>query len=478
MDDFKEKKPSTDGGALEKEMDDLARVFQEELDKTKAEAETPAELIQPLEDIVPEEVQAEAPTTERDENMCENCGEHKRGTRDNPRSRYCADCEKLMRKFPFNPFSFVVVLAVLLAAVYGCWNFVQNSEIFALGKDADALMRENKLYSAAEAYAAAVDAADLHKTDVHLLSKKELLTAYEAGYLSDISQVAKGRYKDFELSLPYLRGVKAITDDAEIFIKTANDAYAVLAAYEDKKAADIPYETLLAKLVDMETAETYLDVTYDEEGKEIPAENSRKAPYKRAMVSYYKYYLALICGKDSAVQLGFIEEVRAESPEYVWLYASALGELYAVTGKGDPMEIVKLIRDSNAEDTSAYTVEVIAERVKGNYDSALAVCDRGLEADGSLYELHRQKALVYLAKGDYKAAYDSALSAYESYQYSVQVCNTLALASVLTDNETTYNEVKKLFDASDMELSPVLEDYRAGKVTVADIVTKGDYDIR
>lgn len=476
MDDFKEKKPSNDE-ALKQEMDDLARIFQEELDKAKVEAAMPAELIQPLEDIEAEEP-ADEPEARDDEQLCENCGERKRGTKENPRSVYCAECETLMRKFPFNPFSFVVLLAVLLTAVYGCWNFVQNSEIFALGKEADALLQKNELYAAADAYAAAVDAADMKDTDVHLLSKKEILTAFQAGYMSDIPHLFEGRYKDFELSLPYLKGVRDAAADADVFIKTANDAYAIIGEYENKKPSEIPYEVLLSKLTAMENAEAYLDATYDEDGNEIPDENSRKAPYKKAMVSYYKYYLALLCGKDSETQLGFIEEVKADSPEYTWLYASTLGELYAVTGKGDPMEVAKLIREANAEDTSAYTVEAIAERVKGNYDSALAVCNRGLETDGSLFELHRQKALIYLAKGEYKAAYDSAFSAYETYQYSIQVCNTLALASILTDNETAYNEVKKLFESSGLELSPVLEEVRAGKVTAEDIVTKGEYDIR
>lgn len=67
------------------------------------------------------------------------------------------------------------------------------------------------------------------------------------------------------------------------------------------------------------------------------------------MVYYYEYYISVICNKDNDEQLKYLEKIKEEYPQYIWLYGSALGDLYAKTGK-DVTEICDKIRSNNSED--------------------------------------------------------------------------------------------------------------------------------
>lgn len=109
-------------------MEELAATFQRELDKTKAEAEEKGELIQELEDI------PEASTGNDDEEpseaeLCECCGEKRRGTKADPDSPYCEECDLGLRHYPFSFLNVFLSLLLLhlffTAAMYlrGVWAF-------------------------------------------------------------------------------------------------------------------------------------------------------------------------------------------------------------------------------------------------------------------------------------------------------------------------------------------------------------------
>ena len=106
MDESKDKKdgmqPSeeqtdtlADTEAIQKEMEELAAVFQEELDKATKEAEeaeASLDLVESQMNAVESEEQVEAAAESDEVPLCACCEEKPAGTAQNPDSPYCADC--------------------------------------------------------------------------------------------------------------------------------------------------------------------------------------------------------------------------------------------------------------------------------------------------------------------------------------------------------------------------------------------------
>ena len=73
-------------------------------------------------------------------------------------------------------------------------------------------------------------------------------------------------------------------------------------------------------------------------------------------------------------------------------------------------------------------------RIQGKYEDSIAICkNKVLEKDDYSFEYYRQTALSCLALGEYDNACTAAKSAYEQYNYSIQVLDTLALCYAATN---------------------------------------------
>lgn len=505
MDDQKEKKNATpeseaepnaaqsEEQAIHDEMEDLAKVFQEELDRAKAEAaevantvpEEPEILIQGLDDLPnPAEEKAEDEEEEGERPLCACCEEHPAGTRENPDSPYCETCDTGLRHYPFDFVNILLVLAVLVFTFYGCYVFAGHTQVFTEVHKADSLAKQNKLYSALDAYSTAANTMVNQHINGELVYKREILVAYRLGGINMMQEPAEN-IKFWEMALPHFRSLRLALDEAESFLATVDAANAILAPYDTAKAEDIPYDDLIAQLdalkdeaVTETTTEGVTDLQEETTTTEAAGYTPKASKYNAAMLAFFKYQTALICEKDMATQLQFAEEIREYGEEYPWLYGAILGDLYARSGK-DVEPICKILEADNVEDDTPALLRAIAKRMNGDYDGAIALCEEKLEAQSSLSsEFYRQEGLCYLLKGDYDTAYSQVNAGFQNSTYpSMQYCNTLALCAAAAGQTDAYNEVDELFQSSGYTISTEVANYKNGTATLESILLEGDYDV-
>ena len=60
---------------------------------------------------------------------------------------------------------------------------------------------------------------------------------------------------------------------------------------------------------------------------------------------------------------------------------------------------------------------------------------------------------------------------------SLEVIDTLALCAVLKNDDATYSSMESLLDGSGYSLSDKVTGFKAGTVTLDDILLKGAYDV-
>ncbi len=492
MDEQKEKAdslPKADENtaqALHDELEDLAKVFQEELDRAKAEArevaehgtEDPEILIQGLEDVTEHPSQTESVTEEAvpEEELCECCGEKRRGTAKNPHSAFCEECDAGLRHYPFDWINVLFALAAVCLVFFGGYVFAEHTEGFAAVCKADALRREHKMYSALDAYAEAAAILEDDKINAEYVYKREIVLAASLGFVNGIEEPAKN-IQPWEMSLPHFSKVKrALLSGAE-FTQTVTAAEELLSPYQTQKPDQIPYDDLLAKLEALKTQPVSESdgnsQTASKKGYQAKAEK-----YSLPGVLFYQYYLALLSDRDLEVQLGFIEEIRETAPKELWLYGQFLGDLYAKTGR-DVTSICEQLEEANAEDGAPTLIRATALRMQKDYDGAIALCEekiaQGSDVEGDLY---RQIGICNLLKGEYEAAYTAVNDGFQnSGNPSVQMCNTLALAALAAGRTDAFNEVKNLLENSGFTLSGEVTQYQSGVLTLEQILTEGDCDI-
>lgn len=477
---------SSETQALHDELEDLAKVFQEELDRAKAQArevaengtEEPEILIQGLEDLSEHPAQTESVTEESvpAEELCECCGEKRRGTAKNPHSAFCEECDAGLRHYPFDWVHVLLALAAICLVFFGGYVFAEHTEGFAAVCKADKLQHENKKYSALDAYAEAASVLEGDKINAENVYKREILLAASLGFINGIEEPAQN-IQPWEISLPHFRKVKrALLTGAE-FTETVNAAEELLVSYQTMSPEQIPYDDLLAQLEALKTQ----PVAESADGGQAASTKGYQAKaekYSIPGVLFYQYYLALLCEKEPEVQIGFLEEIRETAPEELWLYGQFLGELYAKTGR-DVEPICKQIEEKNAEDGAPALIRVISMRMQGNYDAAIALCEAQIDAENeNSSELYRQMGLCYLAKGENESAYTAVNNGFQSAgRPSVQICNTLAICALAAGQTDAFNEVKELLENSGIALSAEVTQYQNGTLTVGQILTEGDCDI-
>ncbi len=491
MDDHKEKTNTVpEGGtggsgeqALHDELEDLARVFQEELDRAKAEAKAVAEngveepeiLIQGLDDLPENAAHTESVTEEYipEEELCECCGENRRGTKKDPNSVFCEECDAGLRRYPFDFINVLLALAVICFVFFGGYVFATHTETFVAVQKADTLWRDNQKYSALDAYASAESVMKSAKINGEMVYKRNIMTAYELGLINTISEPAEN-IQPWEMRLPHFRSLKNVLDTAYAITETMNAAADIVMPYQTAAASEIPYEELLGKLDALKTQALSASETQTDSGKGYQPQASE---YDVPSILFYQYYLALLCEKDMETQIAVLEEIQADYPDYLWIYGDFLGELYAKTGR-DVEPICKAMEKQNAENGAPEMLRAISLRVAGDYDGAIAICDAAIDSENEMvYEIYREKSLCCLLKGTYAEAYTAANLAFQSTSPSVRTCNTLALCALAAGQTDAFNEVKELLENSGFTLSSEVTDYQNGTRTIESILKEGDLDI-
>lgn len=477
---------ASESQALHDELEDLAKVFQEELNRAKAEArevaehgtEEPEILIQGLEDLSEHPANRESVTEEAvpEEELCDCCGERRRGTVNNPNSFYCDECDEGLRHYPFDWLNVLIALAAVCLVFFGGYVFAEHTEGFVAVCKAEEYRRDNQKYSALDAYAEALTVLESSKINAENVYKREILVASSLGIVAGIDEPAQ-HIQAWEMSLPHFYKVKRALQNGAEFSATVTAAEEILSPYKTMAPEKIPYDEVLAQLEALKTAE----VPASSESTQSTRKKGYQAKaekYSLPGVLFYQYYLALLSNRDLETQLGFIEEIQETAPEELWLYGQFLGDLYAKTGR-DVASICEQLEKANAEDGAPTLIRATSKRMQKDYDGAIALCEEKI-AEGSdvAGDLYRQIGICYLLKGEYEAAYTAVNDGFQSSgNPSVQLCNTLALAALAAGRADAYGEVKSLLENSGFTLSSEVTQYQSGALTMEQILTEGDCDV-
>ena len=124
---------------LHDELEDLAKVFQEELDRTKEEARAAAENapVDPEIELsetggVPSAAEKKPAADEPipEEELCDCCGEKRRGTAKDPNSPYCSECDAGLRHYPFDFLNIFFAVVAICFVFYGGYVFADHTSTF------------------------------------------------------------------------------------------------------------------------------------------------------------------------------------------------------------------------------------------------------------------------------------------------------------------------------------------------------------
>lgn len=500
------KKLNNESSDYREEMEELARIFKEELDKAVQESEE-STVVDDLDEVEVEGYNPRAvsmgeskPVEELTEDeLCECCGERARGTEKNPDSPFCSECEAILEKYPYDwkgATMAVVMLFVTLAAII-C--FIINVPVFSNTIEGEKAYKENNLFTAINKYDKAIDAiGEENEGDFLNVYEKRIFTNYALLDMDSVLNDAGSYFSDFALKMPMYKEVDKIADEIIGMQATVLIIQDVLAEYND--ISNNNYDEVIAAIDALSGQKIYVTgSSYHLETEDNFTPTGKEDVYvcDEAWLNMYKYSAAQYVGKDDAVIAEFLAKASEQSEYLSKLVNPLLAATYVGTGEYEKAELLlPAIKNSNEESIDYHMVKSMLYRYRDkDYQKGIDICIEGLNMlsripDGSNmvsqlgYVLSMQKTLNYIMLKDYKNAYQSAHECYsyqsELYTVSVQVRDMYAMLALETGDTDTYTtlkeEIEQYGDAG-IGFSKDVENYRTGKVTLQELAQSGGYDL-
>ena len=212
MDD--KKKLNNESSDYRAEMEELARIFKEELDKTIEESEN-TEIDEEYEVEGYEVTMGDKKPVEEltEDELCECCGEKPRGTEKNPNSPFCSECEAILEKYPYDwkgATAAIVTLFVTLAAIV-C--FIVNMPVFSYTVEAEKAYNEGNLFTANQKFNKALEAISEEDEGAFLnVYEKRIFLNYGMLDLDSVLSDAEAYFSDFAKKMPMYKDVAPRTD--------------------------------------------------------------------------------------------------------------------------------------------------------------------------------------------------------------------------------------------------------------------------
>ena len=453
----------TGANELEKELEELRDMFQQELDKASEEAENSAEeLIQEL-----DEPAEEALTDEEEFNgrLCECCGENPCCEEYGDNYPYCEECRNAMKKYPLRWSG--VLMCVVMLAVFVATAFIGTdyADDFMTVSEYAAYYDSGRIMTALNGYYSYVGSASQDK-----ISMKAVKDAIEGlcntGYLSDAANIINTLYSEDDLKLPWNKKYVKIIEEAE---KLTNDYYTI---------AEIINPVLTGEAEDMEAVIEELDALYD-----MTDDDGNPAEINEVFIEYYKYVVMSIFNVETEELLSQLKKTADADPDgaYQWTYISN----YCITAaKSGDLELTeslfeKMIKASK-EDTTAYVALAAYYRYAdtADPDKMLELCQQAKEnaASGDVGYMTTM-AVAYMLKGEGALALETMDEYMAQGSYTVQSCNLYALCALYNGNEEIYNDMKEILENSGYEINETVEAYRSGAFKIEEILTDKEGEI-
>lgn len=507
MDENKEKSSgvtpeSQDRDTYRDEMDELVRVFKEELDKAIQDAEDAAETNDgdtfEVEGYNPQEVSLDESRKVVDfDNNCECCGERPRGTKKNPDSPYCEECEAILEKYPYDwkgLLTAVVTVGIVIVAVI---SFAINVPAFSYLKDGDKDMKNNKYYSAMSDYDMAVNCIEKeNQADYTKLYAKRVVAAYKLLNMSQAYNECKSNIPDGVLKLPGYGEVKRVFEEISIMQGSATVIQNYL--YDIKPEE---YDKIIETLDSLSGKKIYeKNGAYHDETEEDYTPDGKEKVYicDEGWLNLYKYSAAVYAGKDDETVSDYLKKAGENSEYLRRLTSPLLAATYIGNGKYEEAEpLVAEVREMNTEGADYYMLKSMLFRYRDkDYQKGVDICVEGLNMLAKLddayelvaqvgYILSMQKTLNLVMLGKFADAYESAEECCQ-YQYDAweqtdsQSRDLWAILALATNNQDKFNELEsEIKEAGDygVPFSNDVNDYKNGKITLEEIVMSGRYDL-
>lgn len=503
MDD-KEKKVSDGNGDYREEMEELARIFKEELGKAVQDAEDAA-VIDSLDNIEVEGYDPkslsldESKTPTEPEELCECCGERPRGTEKNPDGPFCQECEAILEKYPYDWKGVVALVAVICVCVGALAFFVFDTPLFATMKQGDKAFGESKLITAMTKYQKASSFLPEGKEDKFLnLHAKRIMAEYKLLNMDMAISDSEKYFTDKTLKLPMFNKVEGIGEEMDSMWASAAAIQKALG--DESKITKETYDETIKKLDSLSGKKIYEkngEVTDELDTSFTPDGTENVYIYDEGWLNIYKYSAAMLCEREKTELVGYLEKAKGSSDYIGRLVAPLLASTYVGIGEYDKAEaMLDEIRNYNAEGTEYYLISAMLYRYRDkDYQKGFDVCIEGLNSIAALpggsdlipqigYTLSMQKTLNLIMLKDYAGAYKSAKECYsyqaETYSLSVQVRDLKAILALATNDTEGFKELEdeiKQYPDEGIEFSQDVTDYKEGKITLEQIAESGRYDI-
>ena len=513
MDDNKVKlgdgaQPDVETDNIKQEMEDLARIFKEELDKSKKEAEedlTIAEL--EVEGYNPQTVSKEETKEKPQEELCEYCGEKARGTEKNPQSPYCQDCETLLEKCPYDYRGIMAVLVMACVVVGAMFCFAVNTPIFATMKKADKATSENRNFTALIEYEKALEFVSNKETDdiFYNLHAKRIGLYYDLGNIDSVNNEIATYLTEKDTKLPLFKNARAIISD----IKAMEATSVIISKHVDLNMVNEKnYEETLKKLDNLIGKKIYVkgNVYKDETDTDFTPDGTEdEYTVDAGWVYIAKYQASIMLEKDVKDYVDDMEKAVESSQFMKSLAGYMLADAYVKLGEYEKAEnLAKDLRVINGEATDYYLIMSMVARYRDkDYNSAIQYADQGIKAleDSSGEEafVMRYSPVLTMQKGlnlIMMEKYDEAVNAINDCCYALsetyvdsystmisiypQAWEIAALASFQAGDEENFKAMEenlKQTVTNSKQYQADLEDLKSGKKTLKNLVESGRYDL-
>ncbi len=434
-------------------------------------------------------------------------------------SYYCSECRTDMLKTKLKPGSiFAAVVSVILSLAALVVLALNSAQVLPL-MEANLLVEDGYVNAAmnsvsqAQTKTSSLNEISFVSTFSDLFNGQEIFTLGNSAhiitakiYAKGYTEVDAGGYlvqqvgEDEVMSNPLFLSVRKYVKEYNIYSNTQKAVQNYFAQYETAGAEELPYEETIDKI----------------------NSHKNKEGIGNHYLEFYKCYASILAGKGYEVQNEYLLEMEKLYPEGIIIYGALLADNYYLLGKYDKaieyadkmlaqnrnyspayelkftsylamnnFEKAQEVCDTMAQvnnkagtdngDYTEYALRACLLWKQENYDGALKVCEEGIEISGGDAEIYRQQAIVYLLKGDYEKALESATNAYQFVYYNssfdLQTVNTIALCAGLAKDTELYSAMEEVFEGSGYEISTLVTDCIAGKKTVKEVFSSVGGDV-
>lgn len=438
---------------LEKELEDIRDMFQQELDN--ATNETP--LIQELEDISEADGEADA-EEETEPRLCECCGENECSDKYGEDYPYCDDCRELMKKYPMRWSGILMTIVMIAVFIASAFASVSYAEDFVTVADAALNYGSGKVMTGMTAYHSYISSASDDK--ISMKAVKDILEGFgKTGYITDAASLIERIYSETQLKMPWNKKYADVLTNSEILTKTYH------------KVSEIIEPVMYGQEYDYDEIMAGLDALYET----TPTEEEGIEAYEPLFIEYYRYVVMSFNEEPLEAQLEQLKKVdEINDKDMEWAYLANYCALAARSGDGELVdELYDRLLKINKEDGNAYSAKASYYRwlETPDPDKMLEVCE---EAKTNLptgdISYMPTMAIAYLLKGEGAAALETMDEFMAQSAYTVQTCNLYALCAAYNGNEEIYDEMKSILENSGYELSDLVEKYKKDKLTIEEVL--------